>query len=69
MQYLARVKAKVRGGNISTNQNSIVIKDATELIIYVSAATDFRSFAFKEKTSAYLAAAFKKSYDVEKGPH
>jgi alpha-L-fucosidase 2 len=69
MQYLARVKAKVRGGNISTNQNSIVIKDATELIIYVSAATDFRSVAFKEKTSAYLAAAFKKSYDVEKGGH
>lgn len=69
MQYLARVKAKSKGGSISTNQNSIVVKDATELIIYVSAATDFKNFAFKEKTSGFLAAAVKKSYDVEKRSH
>jgi alpha-L-fucosidase 2 len=69
MQYLAQVKAKVVGGNISTNQNSIVVKDATELIIYVSAATDFKNLAFKEKTSGFLAAALKKPYDVEKRSH
>jgi alpha-L-fucosidase 2 len=69
MQYLARVKAKVKGGRISTDQHSIIIKGATELLIYVSAATDFRSFDFKAKTSAYLAAALRKPYDVQKKRH
>jgi alpha-L-fucosidase 2 len=69
MQYLARVKAKVKGGRISTDQHSIIIKDATELLIYISAATDFRSFAFKAKTDAYLAAAMKKPYDVQRKRH
>lgn len=69
MQYLARVSVKLKGGNLSSDQNSLIIKDATELIIYVSAATDFRENAFKEKTQQYLTAAMTKSYETQKGKH
>lgn len=69
MQYQARVSVKLKGGNLSTDQNSLIIKDATELIIYVSAATDFRGNAFKEKTQQYLAGAMNKSYETQKAKH
>ncbi|MBG6236275.1 alpha-L-fucosidase 2 [Pedobacter sp. CAN_A7] len=69
MQYIARVKTSVKGGSVSTDQHAIIIKDATELIIYISAATDFKGFAFKEKTSEFLEAALKKPYDVQKTKH
>ncbi|MRG47317.1 glycoside hydrolase family 95 protein [Chitinophaga sp. SYP-B3965] len=69
MQYLARVSVKLKGGNVSADQNSLIIKDATELIIYVSAATDFRGNVFKEKTQQYLAAAMNKSYATQKANH
>ena len=69
MQYLARVKAKLKGGSQSTDQNAILVKDATELIIYVSAATDFRGFAFAERTQQLLAAAIKKPYETQRKKH
>lgn len=69
MQYLARVSVRLKGGNLSSDQNSLIIKDATELIIYVSAATDFRGNAFKEKTQQYLTAAMNKSYEIQKARH
>lgn len=69
MQYLARVDAKLKGGKLSTDQHSIIVKDATELIIYVSAATDFKGFAFKEKTQQLLTAAMKKPYELQKTKH
>ena len=69
MKYLARMKAQVRSGQISTEQNSIVVKDATELVIYLSAATDFRGLAFREKSAQLLQAALKKSYDIQKAKH
>lgn len=69
MQYLARVSVKLKGGNVSADQNSLIIKDATELIIYVSAATDFRGNAFKEKTQLFLSNAIKKTYETQKANH
>ncbi|WP_343303661.1 glycoside hydrolase family 95 protein [Chitinophaga niabensis] len=69
MQYLARVSVKLKGGNLRSDQNSLIIKDATELIIYVSAATDFRGNAFKEKTQQYLTGAMNKPYETQKARH
>lgn len=69
MQYLARVIVKLKEGNLSSDQNSLIIKDANELIIYVSAATDFRGFAFKEKTQQLLSGAIKKSYETQRNRH
>jgi alpha-L-fucosidase 2 len=69
MQYLARVKAKLQGGTMSLANNMLVIKNATEAIIYVSAATDFRGSAFKKNTEAILNAAINTPYSIERQKH
>ncbi len=69
MQYLTRVSAKLKGGTLSTSNNSLTVKDATEMIIFVSAATDFRGFAFRDKTKQLLASAVKKPYDTQRAKH
>jgi len=69
MQYLARVEARHIGGTLSMAQNSLVIKNATEVILYLSAGTDFNNPSYKEKTGQVLASAMKKSYAVEKQEH
>jgi alpha-L-fucosidase 2 len=38
MQYMARVTAKLKGGILSADHNSLIIKDATEVTIYIAAA-------------------------------
>ncbi len=69
MQYLARAKAKLKGGTMSTSNNTLVIKGATEAIIYISAGTDFKEKSFKQKTAAILEAALKTPYTEEKQHH
>jgi len=69
MQYLARVNAKLKDGTIRAESNALVIKGASEVIIYISAGTDFKNFPFKEKTKQFLAAAIKKTYELEKSRH
>jgi len=69
MQYIARVKAKLKGGTMSLANNMLVIKNATEAIIYVSAGTDFRGVAFKKNTEAILNAAINIPYSIEKQRH
>lgn len=67
--YKARVKAKLTGGSLSTTPTSLVIKDATEVIIYVSAGTDFKNPQYLAKMDNALKAAMKKPYAVEKQQH
>lgn len=69
MQYQARVSAKLKGGKVTAEESALVVKNATELIIYVSAATDFKGFAFKEKTKQLLSAALKTPYELQKSKH
>ncbi|GAA3989076.1 glycoside hydrolase family 95 protein [Mucilaginibacter dorajii] len=69
MQYIANVKAKLTGGTLTTTDNSLVIKNATEVIIYVSATTDFKSPGFKVKMERSLAAALANPYAVQKQQH
>lgn len=69
MQYLARVSTRLKGGTLSTDNNALVVKDATEIIIYISAATDFKDPAFKAHTKQVLTAALKKPYAVQKRKH
>lgn len=69
MQYLANVKAKLTGGSLTTTANSLVVKNATEAVIYISAATDFRKPDFKQRIQHDLDAAMKKPYDLQKQLH
>lgn len=69
MQYIANVKARLTGGTLTAINNSLVIKNATEVIIYVSATTDFKSPGFKAKMAKNLADAMLKPYVLEKQEH
>jgi alpha-L-fucosidase 2 len=69
MQYLAKVSAKLQGGTLEADQNTLVVKNATELILYVSAGTDFKNTGYKEKVQQAMTAALKKSYAVQKKEH
>ncbi|WP_214228588.1 glycoside hydrolase family 95 protein [Pedobacter sp. B4-66] len=69
MQYQARVNTKLKGGKVTADNNALVVKNATELIIYVSAATDFKGFPFKEKTKQLLSTALKTPYELQKSKH
>ncbi|XHR92430.1 glycoside hydrolase N-terminal domain-containing protein [Mucilaginibacter sp. UC70_90] len=67
--YKARVKAQLTGGSLSTTPTSLVIKDATEMVIYVSAGTDFKNPQYLTKIDGELKAAMKKPYALEKQQH
>jgi alpha-L-fucosidase 2 len=69
MQYLTRVNAQLKGGTLSAESNALVVKNATEVTIYIAAATDFKNNPFKENTKRVLAAALKKSYTLQKSRH
>jgi alpha-L-fucosidase 2 len=69
MQYLSRVQAKLKGGTLTTDQNSLNVKNASELIIFISAATDFRKFPFRTATAKLIQTAFKKSYEEQRALH
>ncbi|MBB6110064.1 alpha-L-fucosidase 2 [Mucilaginibacter lappiensis] len=69
MQYQASVKAKLTGGTLSSTANSLLVKNATEVIIYISAATDFRKPDFKQRIQRDLDAAVKKPYAAQKQQH
>lgn len=69
MRYLTRVKTILEGGTLTTENNNLVIKNATSVLIYIAAGTDFKNPAFKTKMSRDLSTALKKSYAVEKQNH
>ncbi|GAA4332246.1 glycoside hydrolase family 95 protein [Mucilaginibacter gynuensis] len=69
MQYIARVKAQLKGGTLSADAQSLNIKDATEVIIYLSAATDLKQPLYKQNSAKILAAAMKVPYATEKKLH
>ncbi|SDH61380.1 glycoside hydrolase family 95 protein [Mucilaginibacter sp. P25] len=67
--YKARVKAQLTGGSLSSTPTSLVIKDATEVIIYISAGTDFKNPQYLSKMDGALKTAMKKPYALEKQQH
>ena len=69
MQYLARVRARLRDGSLTTEGQSLVIKNATEVTIYLSAGTDWKGAPYREKTAAVLATAIKRPYAEEMRMH
>jgi alpha-L-fucosidase 2 len=69
MRYLAKVKAALKDGSQSVTSNSLVIKNATEAIVYVSAGTDYKQLNYNQKAADLLAAAMKKPYEQEKQQH
>lgn len=69
MQYLCRVQTRLKDGKLSSTSDALVVEGATELIIYLSAATDFRGFDFKAQTKSILQKAVTKPYALQKANH
>ncbi len=69
MKYLTRIQAKLKNGQLLTDKDTLVIKDATEVILYVSTATDFRNPRYREQTKQLLDAALHKNYAQQKQQH
>ncbi|RYU91681.1 glycoside hydrolase family 95 protein [Mucilaginibacter terrigena] len=69
MQYLTKVKTRLKGGTLSHDDNKLVVKNATEVIIYLSAGTNFRGADYKKNVDSNLEAALKTPYAQERAQH
>lgn len=62
MEFDARIKVVNKGGTVKKNENQIVIKDADELIIYITAATSYNGFDKSPVTQGKDASKISKNY-------
>ncbi len=69
MQYLARVKAVLKGGQLTTGKDELIIENATEVVLFISAATDFTTADYKNTVRRNLALAMGKTYNAQKQQH
>jgi len=69
MRYITLVKVRIKGGSLRPEDGALVIGNATEMTIYLSATTDWRNPAFKEKAGKLLEVAMQKDYEQEKRKH
>lgn len=69
MQYLARVKPVVTGGSVNVSGNELVVKNATSVLIYLSAGTSFKNLDFRNTVATKLATALHTPYTAEKSKH
>jgi alpha-L-fucosidase 2 len=69
MQYEAVVRVKLRDGKLSATGSTLVITDATEMIVYISAGTGFKNPAFRDDIQKAVNSALNKSYDKQRSRH
>ncbi|HEY4246694.1 MAG TPA: glycoside hydrolase family 95 protein [Lacunisphaera sp.] len=56
VRYAARLKVVARGGTIATVGDAVAVRNADEVILFVTAATDIKTFAGRHVTDARAAA-------------
>ncbi len=69
MRYQVLVEARNRGGELTVENNTLVVKGASELLLVVSAATDYKNPGFIEKAGQALERATSQSYAKLKRAH
>lgn len=69
MEYQATVKAQLKGGTVTNDGTALLIKNATEVILYISAGTSYKDAAFRERINKVLKAAIAKPYATLKQQH
>jgi alpha-L-fucosidase 2 len=69
MQYLTKVKTRLKGGQLSEVDNKLTIQNATEVIIYISSGTDFKGADFRKNVDDALNTALATTYDQEMVQH
>jgi alpha-L-fucosidase 2 len=75
VKYAARIRAINQGGTVSVQGNVLSVSNADEVILFITAATDYRGFAGRELTNPVAATlgdmnqAAKKSYKTLRKTH
>jgi alpha-L-fucosidase 2 len=69
MAYMGLVSAKIKDGRLTGDENELVIEKATEVILYVSAKTNWHDRDYVQHLKKSLSAAKLKSYDLQKKQH
>lgn len=69
MRYYGLVKANVKDGKLSYANKRIEIHNATEVILYVSAKTDYKDAGYKLHVKTAMASALAKTYVSQKQAH
>jgi len=69
MEYLARIQVKATGGTVIAGSNSLQVKGADELILFVSAGTSFQGKDYKTETAKLLTTALNKPYAQQEARH
>jgi alpha-L-fucosidase 2 len=69
MHYFGAVEAKLKGGKLIKDAKKLIVKDATEIILYISAKTDYKDVNFKSNAVNILNKATSKSYSAQKQEH
>ncbi len=69
MRYAVKVGAKLTDGKLQTTDTSLKIQDATEVILYISAGTDFKNTDFENRIDKLLKDAEAKPYGKQKKQH
>ncbi|MFY0255270.1 glycosyl hydrolase family 95 catalytic domain-containing protein [Chitinophaga sp. 30R24] len=69
MRYLTRIQGKSKDGQVIVVNDTLLIRNASEAIIYVATATDFRNPGYQEQTARQLKAALTKNYILQKQQH
>jgi len=57
------------GGKLSYDHESLVIKNATSVTLYISAATDFRGPGISARVDSLIKSSLRKGYDEERREH
>lgn len=69
MQYSARVNVLHTGGKLAVKQNKLIVEGADEVVLLISAATDFRSPQYLNTLTKTTQTALKISYANQKSAH
>jgi len=69
MKFVAKVMPVVTGGRLSYDHEKLVIKNATSVTFYISAATDFRGPNIDTRVDSLIESSLKKGYGEERREH
>lgn len=69
MLYSSKVKPVLKGGTVRVDKNELVVENATEAMIYISATTNYNDNAYATRLDNILNAAVRKSFDAQQKQH
>lgn len=74
VKFAIALEPRVKGGTLTVNDSVLMVRQADELVLYVSIGTNFNNYHdlggnARERTDNYLNAALKRSYEKLKTKH